>query len=403
MGLGIKLRNLFNNKQIEISADEIQNDKNSERFEALCAEEFMVHVAINLIANAISKCEIRTFLTNKEVHKSEYYLWNYQPNKNQNSNEFMHELILKLLYFNEALVFELGGQLFIADGYTQGTEVIQERTFYNISRGAFSIGEERKITEVLYFKLNNKSVRQLLLNLCESYNELMTVAYEKFSKSGGEKGVLTIDAAKVSGQAKTLDKSFDEIMDDMMNNRFKKFFNSRNAVMPLFQGYSYESKGGQEATKKATSELKDITDIDDRIVIKVANAFNIPVQLLKGDIADVEKITHNFLTFCIDPIVNMLQTEINRKRNGKNVLKGTYVLIDTKSILHTDLFAIAEKIDKLISSGMYSIDELRKYCGDIQLNTNFSTQHFITKNYETMKGENESDKLKDDVSSSSGS
>lgn len=402
MGLGIKLRNLFSNKTVEITSSEVENDKN-ERFEALCAEEFMVHVAINLIANAISKCEIRTFLTNKEVYKGEYYLWNYQPNKNQNANEFMHELILKLLYFNEVLVFEFAGQLFIADGYTQGTEVIQERTFYNISRGAFSLGEVRKITEVLYFKLNNKSVKQLLTNLCESYNELMTVAYDKFNKSGGEKGVLTIDASKVIGQAKTLDKTYDEIMDDMMNNRFKKFFNSRNAVMPLFQGYSYESKGGQESTKKATSELKDIVDIDDRIVIKVANAFNIPVQLLKGDIADVEKITHNFLTFCIDPIVNMLQTEINRKRNGKNVLKGTYVLIDTKSILHTDLFAIAEKIDKLIASGMYSIDELRKYCGDVKLNTDFSAQHFITKNYETMKGEDESGKLKDDVSSSSGS
>ena len=115
----------------------------------------------------------------------------------------------------------------------------------------------------------------------------------------------------------------------------------------------------------------------------VARAFNIPVSLLKGDVSDVEKITRNFLTFCIDPICEMIQTEINRKRYGKTeVAKKNYLKVDTTTVMHIDIFDIAEKIDKLIASGMYCIDELRKKLGDAELNTEESKKYWITKNYQ---------------------
>ena len=49
--------------------------------------------ATNLMANAISKCEFKTYLKGDEVKKQEYYLWNVEPNKNQNSSAFLHKLI----------------------------------------------------------------------------------------------------------------------------------------------------------------------------------------------------------------------------------------------------------------------------------------------------------------------
>mgnify|MGYP000317332921 FL=1 len=166
-----------------------------------------------------------------------------------------------------------------------------------------------------------------------------------------------------------------------MNNRFKTFFNSRSAVLPLFDGFNY-TKQAAEQSKKSTSEVKDITDILDEIVETVARAFSIPVSLLKGDVSDVEKITRNFLTFCIDPLCEMIQKEINRKRYGrKEIQKGNYLKIDTTAVMHIDIFDIAEKIDKLIASGMYCVDELRQKLGDAELGTEESQMHFITKNY----------------------
>ena len=386
MGIKNFFHDIMTGKTEEIVAKKVEMDSqnyvDSEKYAALVAEEFMINVAINMIANAIS---------------NEYYLWNYQPNVNQSSSEFLHELVYRLLYEDRVLVVEVGGQLIIADGFSEGTEIVKERTFYNISRGSFSLGTSRTMSQVMYFKLNNNSIRRLLKSVCDGYNQLMDTAIEKFYKSGGEKGILSIDAQKLSGELKQVGKTFDEVMEDMMNNRFKKFYKSKNAVLPLFNGYSYESKGGTESTKKSTSELNDVINIDDKIVMKVANSVNMPEALLKGDVSDVERITQNFLTFCIDPICSMLEGEINRKRSGKAILQGTGVKIDTTSILHIDLFSIAEKIDKLISSGMYSIDELRKRCGDTELGTEASRRHYITKNYEKMEGSEESAQFKNDV------
>ena len=238
------------------------------------------------------------------------------------------------------------------------------------------------MSEVLYFRLNNKNIRQLLTNLCNGYNELLSEAVDKYEKAGGEKGTLHIDAQ--ARGAKYGSKSFEEVYEDLMNNRFNKFFNSRSAVLPLFNGFTY-TKQATEQSKKSTSEMKDITDVLDEIVITVARAFNIPAALLKGDVSEIDKVTKNFLTFCVDPICEMLQTEINRKRYGKTeIQKGNQIRINTTTVMHTDVFEIAEKIDKLIASGMYCIDELRRKLGETELNTEESRKHWMTKNYEDM-------------------
>jgi hypothetical protein len=66
-------------------------------------------------------------------------------------------------------------------------------------------------------------------------------------------------------------------------------------------------------------------------------------------------------------------------------LSGTYLRIDTSSIKHIDLFGISVAFDKLIASGAYSIDELRVKSGDVALNTDYSKQHYITKNYQKIE------------------
>nr|DAZ28453.1 MAG TPA: portal protein [Caudoviricetes sp.] len=370
---------MLGGKSIEVTADTIANYIDQEKMSRLVVEEFTIHAAINLIANCISKCEFKTFQSGKEFLGEESYKWNYEPNINQNSSQFIQELVTKLLYNNECLVVESNGQLIIAETYGSQEFALKETIFSGVSRKGFTYNRSFNMSDVLYFKLNNKNIRQLLKNLCSGYNQILNEAVEKYEKAGGEKGTLHIDA--VAQGKKYGDKSFEDVFEDLMNNRFKKFFNSRSAVLPLFDGFEY-TKQAAEQSKKSTSEVKDITDLTEEILQTVARAFNIPVSLLKGDVSDVDKITKNFLTFCIDPICEMIATEINRKRYGKKqVQTGSYIKMDTTTIMHVDIFDIAEKIDKLIASGMYCIDELRKKLGDAELNTEESKKHFITKNY----------------------
>lgn len=383
-------------KTVEISAKTVEEYLNQEEFSRLVTEEFLIHAAINLIANCISKCEFKTFRTGNEFQGDEYYMWNYEPNANQNSSQFLQELVSRLLYNNECLVVEIKGQLMIAEGFCKEEYALNETVFTGVSRNGFTFSRPFRMSQVLYFRLNNKNIRCLLTNLCNGYNKLLQDAVDKYEKAGGEKGILTIDA-QAAGR-KYGDKTFEEVFEDLMNKRFEKFFKSRNAVLPLFSGLGYVPRTGAEQSKKSTSEVKDITDLTDEILMRVAQAFNIPVSLLKGDVSDVKEITKNFLTFCIDPLCDMMTGEINRKRYGKvEVLKKNYLKVDTSCAMHVDVFEIAEKIDKLVASGMYCIDELRKKIGDAELGTEEAKTHYITKNYEKMGGIENSGEEKNEV------
>ena len=374
------LKNLMNGrKSIEVAAETVAKYIDEEQITRLVMEEFTIHAAINMIANCISKCEFKTFEGGKEVNKEEYYAWNLEPNRNQNSSQFIQEIVSRLLYSNECLVIEPKGQLMIAESFSKEEFALKETIFSGVSRKGFTFDRSFRMSEVMSFQLNNKNIRKLLSDLCTGYDDILADAIDKYKKAGGEKGILTIDA--IAQGEKFGNKTFEEVYEELMNVRFKKFFNSRSAVLPLHRGFSY-TKQAAEQSKKSTSEVKDITDVLDEIVETVARAFNMPAGLLKGDIADIEKLTKNFLTFCIDPICEMMQNEINRKRYGKEQMqRGNYIRIDTTRVMHTDIFEVAEKIDKLIASGMYCIDELRKKLGDAELNTEQSKKHWITKNY----------------------
>jgi HK97 family phage portal protein len=348
----------------------------SSQEEQLAIELFAISVGINLIAGAISKCEFKTYLMGEDVKKDEYYLWNIEPNKNQNSSQFIYELVQKILFNNEALVIFVNNQLIIADSFTQNEFALYENTFTSVSKGTMNFERNFKMSEVLYYKLGDIEIKNLLSNLINGYNKLLNTSIDKYKTSGGRKGILDIDAL-ASGDAK-----FKEKLDDLMNVRFKRYFESRNAVLPLHKGFHYTEQDG-DASKRASNEIADVQSITKEIFERVGQAMKIPPVLLRGDIAEVDKAVNSFLTFGVDPLASMISEEITRKRYQKNAfLKGSYLRVDTTSIKHIDIFGISESFDKLIASGGYSVDELREKVGDAPINEKWSKKHWITKNYQ---------------------
>ena len=349
-------------------------EKISEESTKLAIEEFAINVAINLIAGCISKCEFKTYLDNKEVKEDEYYMWNIEPNKNQNSSEFIQEFIYKLLYRNEVLIVEVNNQLIIADSFYQNEYALIENVFENVTRKDFTFNRKFKMSEVLYFKNSNKDLRSLVSNLNNGYRDLLDSAIGKYKRSGGRKGIAELDTIAKG------DEEQKRRVDELFEKKFKKYFESENAVLSIPKGVKYTEQNG-EGSKKSTSDMVDVQNLIKEIFDRVGQGFKIPPALMRGDIADVDKVTNNFLTFGIDPIVDLINEEINRKRYGKAILKGSRLEIDTTCIKHIDIFSVAEKIDKLISTGMYSIDGLLEKVGEVPLGTEWSEKHWITKNY----------------------
>ena len=350
---------------------------------------FALNSGINVIANALSKCEIRTFYKGKERKGDEYYLWNYSPNKNMNASEFMQKLVWNLIYKNECLVVPaINGDLLIADSYTRDTYANFNDIFKGVTiildNSTYQIDRSFRADEVLFYKLNNKNLIMLLNEVMEGYRDLMEAAVTAYLKASGEHGILKIDAKapqiNYGKKADGTSRTFNDVYREMMENQFASYFKSPNAVMPLWEGFSYEVAGVAGGGRKNTSEVKDLKDITDEIYARVANALQIPPAILKGDIADVEVLTRNMVTFAIDPIAKMIERENNRKRNGTKVLKGTYQMVDTSRIMHIETLDMADKAFNLIGSG-WSVDEVRIRAGDAPLNTEWSQRHLISRNF----------------------
>ncbi|WP_312288132.1 phage portal protein [Terrisporobacter sp.] len=342
---------------------------------SLAIEEFAINSAINLITGCISKCEFRTYINSKEVKGNEYYLWNIEPNKNQNSSEFIQQFLYKLLKENECLIVESHGELFVADSFYRNEFAIKEDYFEGVTIKDFTFDKTFRMSDVLYFRLNNEDIRRLISDVSNGYNELLNLATGKYKRSGGRKGKVELESISAGNEEEK------QAINELFEKRFKTYFEAENAVITIPNGVKYTEQNG-EGNKKSTSEITDIQNITKEIFDRVAQAYKIPTALLRGDIADVDKITENLLSFGIDPLVDMLVEEINRKRFGKKAyLKGSYLDIDTTCIKHIDVFAIADKIDKLIADGVYSIDGILRKIGEPPLKTEWSEKHWITKNY----------------------
>lgn len=336
------------------------------------------HTAVNLIANSISKCEFKTYVKHEEVKKQEYYLFNVEPNKNQNSSEFIHKWISKLYEENECLIIESNGQLLVADTFNKKEYALFDCQFSGVTVGDFTFNKTFLMNEVMYFKLNNKDIRKLINGMYETYGKLITYAQKSYQKSRGRRGILNVNAV---AQGKP---NFQKTFSELMNERFKTFFEADNAVLPLFDGYTYDDIGSKTYSNEGTRDIKAMVD---DIYDFTARGFQMAPALIKGDLANVsDTVVNNFLTFCIDPLTDMLQEEANRKRSGyTGFSQGTYMEIDTKSIKHIDLLSVSTAIDKLIGSGGFCINDIRKLVGEPVIDEPWAWQHWITKNYSSVE------------------
>ena len=374
-------------KILDFLGNIIFGDKKNNKVPITCASmdilgeiyirELAFNLVVNKIANAISKCQMNIYTDKKRDRNEEWYRWNVSPNPNQSAPVFWAKLIYQLYNFNEALIVPIGGNLYVADSFVLNKQyAFFDYRFESIQIDDFSLSRAFRQNEVFYFQLNNKKMVTYLNGTMTLYTGLIKAAYSSYMASNGNKGFL-----KISQFAEQED-DFQEYFNQLANEDFKKFFESSNAVMPLYEGYEYESLGNT-GTQTNTRDIKAL--IDD-VIQTTANAFNMPTSIAIGNVQDTSKAIDEFLTFCIDPLIRILEAEITRKSfTQSQVINGSYVKFDTTAIKHIDLLDVATAIDKLISSGCFTINDIRKTIGADEIDEPWANQFFMTKNYSTIE------------------
>lgn len=374
-------------KILDFLGNIIFGDKKNNKVPITCASmdilgeiyirELAFNLVVNKIANAISKCQMNIYTDNKRDRNEEWYRWNVSPNPNQSAPVFWAKLIYQLYDNNEALIIPISGNLYVADSFIVNKQyAFYDYRFESIQIDDFSLSRAFRQNEVFYFQLNNKKMVTYLNGTMTLYTGLIKAAYSSYMASNGNKGFL-----KISQFAERED-DFQEYFNQLVNEDFKKFFESSNAVMPLYEGYEYESLGNT-GTQTNTRDIKSL--IDD-VIQTTANAFNMPTSIAIGNVQDTSKAIDEFLTFCIDPLIRILEAEITRKSfTQSQVINGSYVKFDTTAIKHIDLLDVATAIDKLISSGCFTINDIRKTIGADEIDEPWANQFFMTKNYSAIE------------------
>ena len=374
-------------KILDFLGNIIFGDKKNNKVPITCASmdilgeiyirELAFNLVVNKIANAISKCQMNIYTGKKRDRNEEWYRWNVSPNPNQSATVFWTKLIYQLYDNNEALIIPVNGNLYVADSFIVNKQyAFYDYRFESIQIDDFSLSRAFRQNEVFYFQLNNRKMVTYLNGTMTLYTGLIKAAYSSYMASNGNKGFL-----KISQFAERED-DFQEYFNQLVNEDFKKFFESSNAVMPLYEGYEYESLGNT-GTQTNTRDIKSL--IDD-VIQTTANAFNMPTSIAIGNVQDTSKAIDEFLTFCIDPLIRILEAEITRKSfTQSQVINGSYVKFDTTAIKHIDLLDVATAIDKLISSGCFTINDIRKTIGADEIDEPWANQFFMTKNYSTIE------------------
>lgn len=351
-----------------INLTEYRNDSE----EKFYINAYAVFTVIDFIATLMSRVEWQTIMRGKLIKGLEWHRLNVKPNKNQNAVQFWKEVWSKLLYYQEVLIVEVGGQLIVADSFNHHPEyAIAEDYFEHVSKGNLTFDRAWNRSEVIYLEYSNTNAMQLVNQMLDMYSDMISTTVEVHKKGGGERGILEVGSA-ASGPS-----DFEEKFGGYMNSRFKKYFQARNAVMPIFRNMKYS---GHESGYNAGT-AKDVEALTESALSAACTAYKVPAVLLKGQVQGTTDALNLMLTVCIDPLAEMMAAELSGGYfTAEEFTKGSRIHAWTNNIKHTEIFDCATQFDKLFACG-FSYNDLNGLLGLPQIDEEWANAHHITKNY----------------------
>lgn len=369
---------LFQNKNEDMQS---YMDIISVEVKKLQLSKLAIQKAVGMIAHAIAKSE---FVVQREGGRAKdhiYWLLNIRPNSNETATDFWIDAIQRLLTEGECLICYVADKLYIVDAYTADSAVIMPRIYKNItiiSNGeTFRLDKNFRSDEIIHLRAQNKKIVDYLKNVLKMYNDTASALAAAKKISGTPKfsldipGQLPVIRTKdESGKEKTL--TIDEY-----KKSIKKLLESDDIEVLLNQNGMSVSQ--MKIDTGITSE--DLVKMATEIFTECAMAFDIPKAVFLGEITEKADSTNEFITYCAGWVKEILEDSLNAKLVGeKDYLKGEKIWIDMSKFKHRDIIESAANLDKLRSIG-FNFDEIRTAVGWEELNTDFSQERVITKNY----------------------
>ncbi len=300
------------------------------------------------------------------------YLLNVRPNKNESASDFWQKVVYRLITKNEVLIFlTTDDQLLVADSYTRTKYAVYDDVFEFVTCRGFTFEKRFRMSEVIFLQYNNNRLQDYISDLFTDYEKLHTRLVEALARNNQIRGTLK---TKNNG---SFDKEMLAKLQSYAEILFKSFNTKTIAIVPAQDGMEYTEHTNTTGTSNiSVDELKKFRrQFDD----EVADILGIPTALSHGDMANLENSQKMFNSYCYQSLVKKMSDGLNfalvsRRKYERNNL---FVIIGEGQ---KDKFALAENIDKLISSGAMTRNEVRSELGLESVPG--GDKFLITKNYQ---------------------
>lgn len=328
--------------------------------------------ALSYIANAVSKCEFKVFEGKEQKKGALHYRLNYAPNPNENAVRLWYRAVYRLLYNGDALIVPLKDSLYLAESWSRDPKPLRHDVFESVVVENERLRKRFRSDQAIYLRHGNPRVSAMVQGLYEDYGRLMTAAEQGFERSAGDKYKLKL-ARPEMGRFQEEQQSREQY--DGTQGMVKQFMRNANAVYIETEGQSLEQ------FKATGTAAKDVIDIRKDMFETVAGLLKVPAPLLFGNMTNLGDIMDIFLTFAIDPLAELISTELTSKFFTEyEWLGGSEVKVDTSTIKHVDIFDVSASISQLIGSG-FSLNEIREPLGWPLLDIDEADEHLITRNF----------------------
>ena len=206
-------------------------------WQEVAVRELCLQSCIDMVANAIGRCEVRTFAGGREVQDREYYMLNVEPNVNQNSSAFWHKVISQLYRHNEALIINTTTRdgrecLVCADSFYQdGDYPAKMNTYKGVVVGQVAYNKTFRENEVIHLKLNERNIRPVLEALASSYDKLISAAEAYYVAANGVHIKAHVDAIAQQATGDDL-TAWQAAFAESLKKVVVPFLQSGNGVLP---------------------------------------------------------------------------------------------------------------------------------------------------------------------------
>ncbi|MCG7342224.1 phage portal protein [Staphylococcus auricularis] len=365
------------NEAIDFSYD---LDFIKEASERAYLKRWAIDTCVNHIARTMSQTK---FTVEDEVNQKDYrtveYKLNVRPNTDESAATFWQKLTRKLILDNEVLVIKTDtDDLVIADDWEREEWSLYDDIFKNIVVGDYKLERNYLMKEVIYLVFSNSTLTSYLNGLFRDYGQIFGRMIKMNLMSNQIRATLSMDSNQANNEANK------KAMQNFINKTYEAFEKNDIAIAPVQKGFEYKEHSSGASGNKGQSLIEDLGKVPEQLLKFVARTLGIPVGLILGETADVEAMTQNYMKFCVNPLIEKVTDELNAKLlSEKESKSGVY--IQASSIDEYNPIEKSEAIDKLVASGAFTRNEVRKMTGYGQVDDPEMDEFILTKNYQTQK------------------